>query len=145
LTEHTRGSGRAAERPLLSGDTRDRLAAMLAARAPLYRMADYTIDTGASPASEVAQQAVSASKCLADQGRVPELSLDSPSGRSDIYVGRDVRLRIPVLLQARWPRAKRVWVISDTAVAESWADELLATFEQAGLAAHSLTVPPGES
>ncbi len=137
--------GRLAERPLLAGDAESRIRALIARRASLYARADVTIDTTGLDADAAADAVASAVTAAAGSGRSPRLALLTPSGRSDIYVSLGASDLLGSVITARWPRARRVWVISDEHVVARWAEPVVATLDAAGLAVELLTVPAGES
>ena len=93
--------GDAAERPLLQGDAVAKMEAMLAARSPLYCQADVTIDSESLDQAAVLHQTMDAIHRLTGQGRVPVLSLDGASGRSDLFVGSGARVNIGVIVRQR--------------------------------------------
>lgn len=136
--------GDLAERPLLQGDAIARMEAMIAARAPLYAQADVTIDTEGVDQRTVRSLVLDAVVGIARQQRVPVLSLDGVSGRSDLYVGHGARRALPSLVRQRWPKARRIWVISDDAVAHHWSDSVIESLTGGDLAAELLVVPTGE-
>jgi shikimate kinase / 3-dehydroquinate synthase len=144
VREHAAQAGDAAERPLLSGDAEERMAGMLAARGALYAAADACIDTDGRSVEEVADLVFREVARIAESGVLPHLSLGTALGRSDIYAGAGLRFAAPRLVQHRWPRASRVWVLSDARVARLWGDAIRDSFEGAGLRVSSLEVEPGE-
>jgi 3-dehydroquinate synthase len=75
----------------------------------------------------------------------PTLSLDAPSGRSDIFIDPGVSGQIGSLLRQRWPKARRVWVVTDESVGRHHLDRIEQLLCDAGLEVGSQTVPPGES
>lgn len=136
--------GEAAVRPLLAGDAVERMRAMLAARGPLYRQADVTIDTGEHNLDGVIARAMAEIERLGRAGRFPALSIETPLERSDLYVGHGARRLAGELIRHRWPGARRVWTISDENVAGCWLGELEAQLREAGLQVDALVVSPGE-
>jgi shikimate kinase / 3-dehydroquinate synthase len=145
IREQARLHGDDADRPLLSGDAESRLAALIAARRDLYAAADVTIDTDALEPDQVARQALSAVLDVVEGGKVPHLSLDTPLGRSDIFVSAGARGIAPDAVHGRWPRASRIWLISDSSVDAVWGESVAQLFIDARFTVSRLCISPGET
>ncbi|MCO5175713.1 MAG: 3-dehydroquinate synthase [Thermomicrobiales bacterium] len=145
VTRQTGADGERAERPLLAGNAEERIRALVAQRSALYAQADVTIDTSALDHAAAIEAVVRAVMQHSAGGLSPRLSLLTPSGRSDIYVGRGVRSQLGQTIHQRWPRSRRAWVVSDENVAARWADEVCESLERDGLRADLLVVQPGET
>lgn len=136
--------GREAERPLLAGDSLSRLETILSSRSALYARADYTIATDALRIDEVAQMILVRAEEFAKRHLTPRLCLNTPSGRSDIYIASGVREEVGELARRRWPTARRVWIISDASVDAIWGQDVERSFTVQGLDIGRLVVAPGE-
>lgn len=145
VSEQTGADGERAERPLLAGNAEERIRALIAQRAALYAQADITVDTSALDHSAAIDAVEHAVLKHATEEISPRLSLLTPSGRSDIYIGRGARARLGTTIRQRWPRSRRVWLVSDEHVAAAWADEVCESLERDGLRADTLVVQPGET
>lgn len=145
VREQALSQGDLAERPLLAGDALERMRVMLDRRWPLYAQADEVIDTEGRGIDEVEAHVLAAVRCAARAGRVPALSIGTPIERSDIFIGRGVRAQVPELVRRRWPKTRRVWLITDEHVAARWLDSVRADVNDAGLEARTLVVSPGEN
>lgn len=137
--------GQTAERPLLAGDAEARISELMSRRAEQYAQADVTVDTTGLDAASATDAVADAILAMGSAGRAPRLSLLTPSGRSDIFVSSGASGLLGQVVANRWPRARRVWLVSDENVAVRWATKVAATLHDAGLAVETLTVPPGES
>lgn len=137
--------GDVAERPLLQGDAVAKMEAMLVTRRSLYCQADVTIDSETLDQAAVLQQTIDAIHRLTGQGRVPVLSLDGASGRSDLFVGRGVRANIGEIVRQRWPRTGRVWVIADKAVIPQWSRDIIRSLAAVSVDAELVAVLSGEA
>lgn len=138
-------AGLDAERPLLAGDAEARMRDLLARRSAFYGQADVTVDTTRLDATSALDAVEDAVRAVWDSGRSPRLSLLTPSGRSDIYIGEGARGLLGTLVAARWPRSRRAWVLTDHHVAAHWAADLVETLSAAGISTELLTVAPGEA
>jgi 3-dehydroquinate synthase len=129
----------AAARPLLHGDVRARLTALLEARAAAYRDLHYQLGTAGRTPESLA--AVLADLARAELERLP---VRHPGGRYDIVVGCDILKYIGIAI-SRYCYTGKIAIISDTNVAPLYADKLVAALVQAGLDAVVLTLPAGEA
>jgi 3-dehydroquinate synthase len=75
----------------------------------------------------------------------PTLSLDAPSGRSEIFIAPGVSAQVGALLRERWPKARRAWIVTDESVGRHHRGRVEDLMREAGLDVISRTVPPGES
>ncbi|MGH9173287.1 MAG: 3-dehydroquinate synthase, partial [Vicinamibacterales bacterium] len=137
--------GGVAERPLLAGDAIERMRTLLAARSHLYRAADATVDTGCLDPSSTCEAVMAAIEETARGGRVPFVSLATSGERSDIYVGPGLVDAIGEMAATRWPRAKRVWIVTDEHVGNAWGQQVMSSQANAGLETRRLTISAGEA
>lgn len=137
--------GQTAARPNMAGDPHARMRAMLDARAAFYAQADITIDTEDLSIEEVRSRALEAINDRVASGLVPNLSIETQVERSDLYVGRGVRHGLPTLVRQRWPRAGRLWIVSDDNVAGHWLGECSESARNAGYEVDEIVVSHGES
>jgi shikimate kinase/3-dehydroquinate synthase len=144
---HAQGlrDGSTAQRPLLAGDAVARMRALLSQRAALYAQADATIDTEGRELEHVVADVLAAVRNLVRGGRVPALSIGTPVARSDIYVRSGMLTCVPAVVRQRWPRAERLWVISDEHVAERWLPTVSETFSNANFQTREIIVASGEA
>ena len=122
-----------------------RMRAMLESRRVFYRAADVTIDTEDLAADEVSAHADIAIKTLITEHRIPVLSLQTPAGRSDMFVTSGVSAEAGALLLQRWPSARRVWIVADRNVAQLWGASTVEAMAACGLVVEFIEVEPGES
>lgn len=144
VLRHAANSGASAVRPLLAGDAVERLREQLNVRGPLYAQADFTLATDAMTPDEVCERVTAAVRELAPDGRLARLSFATAGERSDIHVGVGALEHTPVLARQRWPRARRIWLITDTNVAVDWAACVSELFGAGGFDVRLLAVSPGE-
>jgi len=128
-------------RPMLEGDDPlARIASLKAQREPWYRRARVVIPVENRSVDEVVSVIASAAS--------PEtrhaVTLDVPGGRSEIRIQRGALAHLGDVIAERWPRARRVWVIADDAVAR-WHLDSVASAVGATADVRTLTFPPGES
>lgn len=145
VQQQASADGRGAERPLLAGDPEARIRDLLARRAVIYARADVTVDTTDMDPESAIEAVAEAAIRVADAGRIPQVSLSTPSGRSDIYVAEGASEQLGHIIANRWPRSRRVWLVSDENVADSWAGRVAEVIGDAGRSVDVVTVEPGES
>lgn len=133
-----------AERPLLAGDVVTRLRDLIEARREHYSAADVTIDTEGLEEDAVAGRVLSEIDALQGSGRIPFATLQTPVGRSDIFVSPGVRHQLGTMIGRRWPSAGRVWIVSDEHVSERWSASLMGNLRDSGMSPELLAVAPGE-
>lgn len=136
--------GNAVTRPMIAGDDPlGRIVALKERRQDVYDRADVTLVVDGITPEAVADEVIT---LLHEQGRrEPAVRLDATSGSSDIYISPGAKNWVGELVAARWPKARRAWVISDESVAALHADTVLANISSAGLVGSLVTVPSGES
>jgi 3-dehydroquinate synthase len=145
VSRHTQIAGASATRPLLAGDAVERLRGQLAVRGPLYAHADVTIQTDQLTPEEICEQVCKLLPRLAEPGRPALLSMATPTERSDIHVAAGALQHAPSIVSQRWPQARRIWIVSDSNVAEAWAEPVKQLFAVQGFDVRLLVVPPGEA
>ncbi len=141
LDQMTRRVGDGSDRPMLNGRPRERLAALMQLRYPVYAEADLVEDSSEGSADEVA--AVIAGKLAAFQ---PPRSLEVAlrNNRYQVLVGSGLVDRAGMLLAPLLPQ-KRIVVVTDETVAVLHLPRLLTALAAAGIAAEAVVVPAGEA
>lgn len=138
------GGDASAVRPLLAGDPLQQIRNQLEVRGPLYRQADFTVDTDELDPDAVAEQAAA---MLVGQDALPspQMTLPGVVDRSDIYVGDGVAGNVARLAKQRWPGSKHAWIITDSNIGPRWSATVTGHFDSAGYTSTVLTVPAGET
>ena len=135
------GPNAAARRPMLQGaDLTQRIAVLLAERAPAYSDLHYTVDTSFDSPEILAQRL--AHIVLAEQERLP---VQTPGGGSyDIILGRGLIDQLGHMLAGRgW--ARRAAIITDEKVGPLYAAAAQRALGQGGLDSFVATMPAGEA
>ncbi len=141
LDQMVRRVGDAADRPMLNDRPRDRLAALMKHRYPIYAEADLVQDNSEESADGVAA-AIAARLAAFQPPRSLEVAL-----RHDHYqvlVGNGLVDRAGILLAPLLPQ-KRIAVVTDETVAALHLPRLLAALAEAGIATEVVVVPAGEA
>ncbi len=153
-----------ADRPLLAGDARARLAQLRAERGPLYALADWVVRTDGLTLDEVAEEVVAAwqrrSATLLGRSerqseavnagrpasRDPDLAAEvtAAGGAYPAYAGWNAVERLPAWLRAAG-LGPVVHVIADRRVAELHGERLLAALAAGGLETHLHALPMSEA
>lgn len=134
-----------AVRPLLAGNPIERLQQQLSERGPLYAQADCVIETEDLSPDEVQAAVLGFVKGQAGTGTIPRYSLPTATERSDIYIGAGVSIKAAKLARQRWPRARRVWLVTDENVNDHWGSPVNRIFGDGGFTVNQLVVPAGET
>jgi shikimate kinase/3-dehydroquinate synthase len=143
LTRQVVAEGEAVERPLLaSDDPRARIKSLKAERQASYDRADLTLHVDNMSLEDVVGELFSIGS--AKQAR-PTVTLLTPSGESGIYIAPEASNRLGVLMEGHWPKARHVWVVTETNVALHHLAPVLESIRAAGFPTSSYEVPPGES
>ncbi len=135
------GPHAAERRPMLRGaDLTQRIAALLAERAPAYSDLHYSVDTSLDSPEILTQRL--ARIVLAEHER---LSVRTPGGGAyDIVIGRGLLDQLGPMLAGRgW--ARRAAIITDTDVGPLYAAAAQRALGQAGLDSFVATMPAGEA
>jgi len=144
MAEQHRRDGVTTDRPLLAGDDPvGRMAAMKAVRQRAYDRAGITLIVDRVGADEVAAE-IRGMVVAADDGALPGITLDAPSGSSRIVVAPGSLARLGTLARERWPRAGRVWIVTDDRVGPLHVPAATAALGEAGFTPAIVTVPTGE-
>ena len=141
LDQMTVRVGDGADRPLLGGRPRDRLAALMEHRYPIYAEADLMQDTSEASADDVAD-AIAAKLAVTRPPRSLEVVLRHD--RYSVLVGNGLVDHAGVLLAPLLPQ-KRIAVVTDEVVAALHLPRLLAALAEGGIAAEAVVVPAGEA
>jgi len=136
--------GSAFARPMLAGDDPiGRIASLKSSRLGYYDRSAVTFPVDRHSAIDVAHAIHS---LLPNDGElIPSVTLDAASGSSEIFIEPGIRHAAGELIRHRWPKSRRVWIVSDDNVDAAHGSEIADILERSGLAAERLTVPPGES
>ena len=141
LDQMTRRVGDGADRPLLDGRPRDRLAALMEHRYPIYAEADLMQDTSEASADDVAG-AIAMRLAATEPARSLEVALRHH--RYPVLVGNGLVDQAGALLAPLLPQ-KRIAVVTDETVAVLHLPRLLAALAEGGIAAEAVVVPAGEA
>ncbi len=129
-------------RPLLNaGDPAEILARLSAARTPVYAQADLIIDTSEDPPSMTTLNVLDALNHYAPPATVP-VRLEHAG--YDVLIGAGLLARAGALMAPVLPQP-RVIVVTDKHVAGHHLPTLLQSLNDAGIAHHSIVLPPGEA
>lgn len=135
--------GSAVVRPMLSGDDPiGRIGSLKAVRIGFYDRSSVTFPVDRVAAIDVAQAIHSL--ILTESEPVPSVTLDAASGSSDIYIEPGIRNAAGSLIRQRWPKTRRIWIVSDEHVDAAHGAGVAAILAASGLSVERLTVPPGE-
>ncbi|MCC6313130.1 MAG: 3-dehydroquinate synthase [Thermomicrobiales bacterium] len=134
--------GETAERPLLvGGDPLGRLQAMKAQRQSAYDRAAIALVVDRTPPSQVAAELARLVGPLADE---PDVLLRAHSGESRVWIEPGGVGALGARIAARWPAARRVWVITDEHVGERHGATVVGVLAERGFDARLRAVPAGE-
>jgi shikimate kinase / 3-dehydroquinate synthase len=143
LREQQSLEGDEVERPMLAGnDPLSRIRSLKDQRQPSYDQADLTLCVDNMPTESVAEEL---ERIVAPERERPAVTLATPSGQSEIYVGPGVAAQLGKLMKERWPKANRVWLITDENVGRLHLESTLESIREAGHNAEGFVVPAGES
>ncbi len=143
LSSQAAAEGRRAERPLLAGsDPLTRMCALKAERQPIYDRAALTLSTDRLTPGQLIAEIVSILD--GQRPRASTLTLDAPSGRSEIVIGAGTVDLAGHLTRQRWPTARRVWIAADANTVTPHGERVAAVFRASGFTVEETTVAPGE-
>jgi shikimate kinase/3-dehydroquinate synthase len=129
-------------RPLLaSGDPERVLAGLMAQRHPIYAEADIIVQCGDDSPDTTTARVLAALHSHAPPRRVP---VQLAQRSYEVLVGSGLLARAGALLAPVLPQ-KRVAIVSDETVAALYLQKLTTGLSEAGIASHSILVPPGEA
>lgn len=135
-------AGETIERPMLAGDDPlGRMMGLKQSRQPAYDRADITLPTDECSASDIARTIAG----FVSPTNEPVVSLEVGGSRSDIHVRAGIRNEVGSRIASRWPKARAVWIVTDSNIGPLHAAPLAQSIESAGPTARTITVPPGES
>jgi 3-dehydroquinate synthase len=141
LQDHQPITSETVERPLLAGnDPLGRITELKQTRQSAYDRAALTLVTDSMTVADVVDQI----RPLLSVTSEPNLTLKVPGGESRIFVWPGVSSRIGRLVSERWPKARNVFVVTDSNVGPLHAPQIQACLESSGLAPRVITVPSGE-
>jgi shikimate kinase/3-dehydroquinate synthase len=134
--------GETTERPLLAGnDPLGRIFDLKLERQAAYDRADLTLVTDSMSLEAVSAQIAD----LVAPKTSPDVVLNAPGGRSEIHVRPGIAGSVGTLAVAKWPRARKAFIVTDANVGPLHADTVTSSLNAAGLTTEVLTVPPGEA
>jgi shikimate kinase / 3-dehydroquinate synthase len=143
LREQHALEGDAVERPMLAGnDPLSRILSLKDQRQPSYDQADLTICVDNMPTDSVVEEL---KRIVAPMRERPAVTLATPSGQSEIYVGPGIAGRLGTLIKERWPKANRIWLVTEENVGRLHMESTLESIREAGYRAEAFAIPPGES
>jgi shikimate kinase/3-dehydroquinate synthase len=143
LQEQQSAEGTSSVRPLLAGtDPLGRLEHLKSARQEIYDRGAITIIVDAAAPEEIAAEI--AGLTAANGGDGPDITLEAQSGSSDIYLRSGVVQELGALARARWPKARRAWIVTDEHVGHAHGDTVASVLTDAGFDADRYAVPAGE-
>jgi shikimate kinase/3-dehydroquinate synthase len=143
LRAHQAFEGNAVERPMLAGnDPLGRIRSLKDQRQPAYDRADLTLCVDDMPAESVVSELMS---IVAPERERPAVTLSTPSGESAIYVGPGVADQLGKLMKERWPKANRIWLITEENVGRLHMESTLESIREAGYRSEGFAAPTGES
>src|SRR3954451_22639672 len=143
LQAHQASEGDAVERPMISGDDPlGRIRALKLSRQGAYDRADLTLVVDHISADAVVDELAS---IVAPADQSPAVALQTPSGKSEIFIAPGARGQIGAHLQRRWPNANRIWLITEENVGRHHMADSLESIRAAGYRADGLAIAPGES
>lgn len=153
------------ERPLLAGDTRARLEALLQARLELYRGADAAIDVDELDPEQVADEVVAlweewrrdplppGERFYGSQRAAPRPSpghlpdpaaiVTTPQATYPVYVAEGVAAQLGAICRSLGLKG-RAFVVSDEAVGPLFEGRACEPLREAGYTAYPFRIPPGE-
>ena len=143
LQEQQESEGTASIRPLLAGsDPLGRLENLKIVRQEIYDRAAITIIVDAAPAEEIAAEIEGLIATSEIAG--PDITLDAPSGSSSIHIRPWAVYELGDLARARWPKARRIWIVTDEHVGPAHGESAANVLGGAGFRVDRYTVPAGE-
>lgn len=146
---------RAAARPLVSGDPRQRLEALRAERAPVYALADWSVRTDGLTHEQVVDEIVGAwerlsETLLSQPGRLERVAtplgmddaateqadlaamVNTPGGRYPAYAGWDILGRLPEMLRDA-KLGSTVHIVADQTVADLYGETVVGALRSGGV------------
>ncbi len=143
LTGQQAASGARVARPMIAGDDPlTRIVGLKAARQAAYDRADITIVTDAAGPDQVAQDALRAHGVAGGDRQDVRLALGTTVSR--IVVGRGLLGDAADRIRAVFPKAGRIWLVSDRHVGPLHADGLTERLTAAGYRVEGRDVASGE-
>jgi shikimate kinase/3-dehydroquinate synthase len=143
LRAQATAEGEAFERPMLAeGDPLARIAALKTERQVSYDRADITLGVDRVSVKDVAAEIADAAQI--GNGATLGVRLDVASASSDIVVGPGLLARIGDAVRERWPKAQRLWIITDANVGAIHAGQVEQALCDAGFVVRTCAVAPGE-
>lgn len=143
LREQSAAEGEDAERPMLAGnDPLARIQSLKSSRQAAYDRADLTLVVDQLSPDEVTAELAS---IVEGNDGAPNVTLQTPSGASEMFIAPDAVKRLGALMKERWPTANRVWLITDAHVGRLHQESVFEVLRNAGFNFDGFAVPPGET
>jgi shikimate kinase / 3-dehydroquinate synthase len=143
LERQATDEGADAERPLLASiDPLPRVRSLKSERQSAYDRAHLTISSDGVSVDGLAEEIVDISRLCG--GEPLSLRLDADSGPSDIRVGPDAVSGIGEWVRTHWPKARRLWVVTDANVGPLHANTVAQRLVESGFTVSTHAVAPGE-
>ena len=142
LRRQQASEGDAATRPLLAvADPLARIVSLKHDRQAAYDRAHLTLVVDAVMPEEAADEIA---ELVVRSSMTPAVRLEATSGSSAVHIGAGVTAYLGELVRERWPKVRRVWIVSDANVDPLHGDTIAATFAALGCEVRRKAVPAGE-
>jgi len=136
--------GHMRDRPLLAGDPRERIEALLAARQKAYAEIPLHVDTTGHSVQQVAEQVIALYEA---QQREHRLNVTTPEGAYPIRVGPGLLARLGAILRELSPGERfssRCALITNPCVGEWYTERTVESLRAAGFEPCIIQIPDGE-
>lgn len=135
--------GAAVGRPMIAGDDPlSRIAGLKERRQSFYDRAAVTLVVDSVTPDQIVEEIAA---LLPSNGDGPHVVLDAASGRSEIFIAPGITGRVGELVRARFPTARRIWVITDEHVGRHHGKAVSDALTGVGLDVRLQAVRAGEA
>ncbi len=142
LTNQQASEGASVERPMIAGDEPlKRIQTLKTSRQPVYDRADLSLVVDFMSPEAVAAELVSIVSPKVD---APAVTLKTPSGESDIFISPGSQDRLGLLLKDRWPKASRIWLITEENVGHFHMGSVRDVLRRTGFRTEGIAIAAGE-
>jgi shikimate kinase/3-dehydroquinate synthase len=143
LTAQSHANGATVERPLLAAaDPLRRITDLKASRQHAYDAGHLTVVVDGVEADAAADELHCVVRAM--NGEPLMVRLEAASGASDILIAPGALATLGTHVRERWPRARRVWLITDAHVEALHAPAAEVSLLEAGFIVQTRAVPAGE-